>query len=49
VEDNERRILIDIRGNYIFMSDSQWTFERSKANNLAIRFYTTSEMVESRA
>jgi peptide chain release factor 3 len=49
VDDNERRILIDIRGNYIFMSDSQWTFERSKANNLAIRFYTTSEMVESRA
>ncbi|HUX38364.1 MAG TPA: peptide chain release factor 3 [Rectinemataceae bacterium] len=48
VEDNPRRILKDIRGTYIFMSDTQWSFERAKANNPAIRFYSTSEMVEDR-
>jgi peptide chain release factor 3 len=48
VEDNLRRILVDIRGTYIFMSDSPWFFERIKANNTAIRFYSTSEMVEGR-
>jgi peptide chain release factor 3 len=45
----ERRILTDIRGNYVLMSDSPWVFERSKVANPAIRFYTTSEMLESRA
>jgi len=47
-EDNSRRILLDIRGNHIFMSDSPWFFERIKAENPAIRFYSTSEMVEDR-
>jgi peptide chain release factor 3 len=48
VEDNAQKILIDIRGTYIFMSDSPWYFERIKATNPAIRFYSTSEMVEDR-
>ena len=48
IEDNERRILVDIRGTHIFMSDSPWAFERAKANNPAIRFYSTSEMVADR-
>ncbi len=48
IEDNIRRILVDIRGTHIFMSDSPWSFERAKANNPAIRFYSTSEMVEDR-
>jgi peptide chain release factor 3 len=48
IEDNERRILVDIRGTHIFMSDTPWSFERAKANNPAIRFYSTSEMVPDR-
>jgi peptide chain release factor 3 len=49
VEENARRILLDIRDTYIFMSESSWNFEYIKKNNPKIRFYTTSEMVEHRA
>jgi peptide chain release factor 3 len=49
VEENERRILVDIRGTNIFMSDSPWGFERIKNAYPAIRFYTTSDMTEGRA
>jgi peptide chain release factor 3 len=48
VELNGKRILVDIRRTHIFMSDSDWSFERAKANNPKIRFYATSEMVEDR-
>lgn len=48
VEGNSRRILMDIRGTRIFMSDSPWSFERVKAANPAIRFYSTSEIIEER-
>jgi peptide chain release factor 3 len=44
-----RRILVDIRGTHIIMSETAWQFEQMKAENLGIRFYSTSEMVESRA
>jgi hypothetical protein len=30
------------------MSDAPWSFERAKATNPKIRFYSTSEMVEDR-
>jgi hypothetical protein len=49
LDEHSRRILVDIRGTHIFMSESSWQFERIKANNLAIRFYSTSEMVEDRS
>ncbi|MCX7024340.1 MAG: hypothetical protein NT080_06950 [Spirochaetes bacterium] len=39
---------MDIRGTRIFMSDSPWSFERVKAANPAIRFYSTSEIIEER-
>jgi peptide subunit release factor RF-3 len=48
IDDNARKILVDIRGTQIFMSDSDWTFERMKAKNPRIRFYATSDMVEDR-
>jgi peptide chain release factor 3 len=48
IEDYSKRILVDIRGNHIFMSDAPWSFERAKATNPKIRFYSTSEMVEDR-
>ncbi len=48
LDDNSKRILVDIRGTHIFMSDSDWFFERVKGNNPKIRFYGTSEMVEDR-
>ena len=48
LELNSRKILVDIRKTYIFMSDTDWAFERAKTNNPAIRFYSTSEMVEER-
>ncbi len=49
VDEHSRRILIDIRGTHIFMSDSPWYFERIKGANPAIRFYATSEMIEERS
>ena len=49
VDEHARYILIDIRNTHVFMSESPWSYERIKANNPAIRFYPTSEMVESRA
>jgi peptide chain release factor 3 len=48
IEEHSRRMLVDIRDTYIFMSETDWQFERIKANNPAIRFYSTSEMVEDR-
>jgi len=49
VQENLKRVLVDIRGNYVYLSDSPWVFEHVKKSNPKIRFYTTSEMVESRA
>lgn len=49
VDANTRKILVDIRGNYVFVSDSEWSLNRVKDQNPAIRFYATSEMVEKRA
>jgi peptide chain release factor 3 len=49
VDENSRRVLVDIRGNYVFVSDSEWGFNRVKQANPDIRFYATSEMVDKRA
>ncbi len=49
VEANERKILVDIRGTNIFITDSAWALERVRSENPAIRFYATSEMTEDRA
>ncbi len=49
VDANSRKILVDIRGNYVFVSDSEWSLNRVKDLNPAIRFYSTSEMVDKRA
>jgi peptide chain release factor 3 len=49
IEEHSRRILIDIRGNNILMAETMWQFEQLKAKNPKIRFYSTSEMVASRA
>jgi peptide chain release factor 3 len=43
------KILIDVRGTHIFMAENPWLLARMKADNPKIRFYPTSEMVESRA
>jgi len=49
VDANSRRILVDIRDNYVYVSDSEWSLNRVKAANAEIRFYSTSEMMEKRA
>jgi peptide chain release factor 3 len=49
VDENSRRVLVDIRGNYVLVSDSEWGFNRVKQANPDIRFYATSEMVDKRA
>lgn len=49
VDANVRRVLVDIRGNYVFVSDSEWAMNRVKQNNPDIKFFSTSEMVEKRA
>lgn len=49
VDANTRKILVDIRENYVFVSDSEWSLNRVQQNNPDIKFYTTSEMVEKRA
>jgi len=43
------KILIDVRGTHIFMAENPWLLARMRTDNPAIRFYPTSEMVESRA
>lgn len=49
VDNNTKKILVDIRDNYVFVSDSEWSLNRVQQNNPEIKFYTTSEMVERRA
>ena len=49
VDANSKRILVDIRENYVYVADSEWSLQRIREKNPSIRFYTTSEMVESRA
>ncbi len=43
------KILIDVRGTHIFMAENPWLLQRFKTDNPAVKFYPTSEMVESRA
>lgn len=49
VDSNSRRILVDIRENFVYVSDSEWSLNRVKQANPDIRFYSTSEMLEKRA
>ncbi len=49
VDANVRRVLVDVRGNYVFVSDSDWAFNRVRDNNPKLKFYATSEMVDKRA
>jgi len=49
VDENSARILVDIRGTYIFMTDNAWSMNYVRKNNPKIRFYSTSEMVEKDA
>lgn len=49
VDANSRRILVDIRGNFVYVAESEWSLNRVQEKNPSIRFYTTSEMVERRA
>ena len=49
VDANTRYILVDIRGNNVIVSDSEWSLNRIKQNNPGIKFYSTSEMMEKRA
>ncbi|HNQ97048.1 MAG TPA: peptide chain release factor 3 [Treponemataceae bacterium] len=49
VDANTRHVLVDIRGNYVYVSDSEWAVNRVRQNNPAIRFYATSEMIDKRA
>ena len=44
IDEQSRRILVDIRGEHVLMSESVWQFERTKANNPALSFYSTSEL-----
>jgi peptide chain release factor 3 len=43
------KILVDVRGTHIFMAENPWLLARMRTDNPAIRFFPTSEMVESRA
>lgn len=49
VDENARKVLVDSRGAYVFMTEGQWALEHFRKRYPRIRFYTTSEMVESRA
>ena len=43
-EANSRRIFVDVKGNYVFASDSEWAMNRVKEKNPGIDFHETSEM-----
>jgi len=49
VDRYSNKILKDIRNNFVFATDSGWHMQYIKEQNPAIKFYPTSEMVESRA
>jgi peptide chain release factor 3 len=49
VENNSSKILVDHRGTFILMTESPWMLDRIKQNNPSLYFYTTSDMIESRA
>jgi peptide chain release factor 3 len=49
IEEQSRKILIDHRGTHILMTENPWMLDRIKAQNPKIKFYVTSDMVESRA
>jgi len=49
VEEHSRRILVDIRGTHVLVSESEWGFNRTRDTNPAIRFYATSEMRDIRS
>lgn len=49
VDANSQKILIDHRGTFILMTESPWMLDRIKQNNPKLKFFTTSDMVESRA
>ena len=43
-EANARRIFVDVKGNYVFASDSEWAMNRAREKNPDIDFFETSEM-----
>ncbi len=49
VEENMRKVLVDIRENFVFMTEGPWALDYFRKRYPAIRFYSTSEMVEHRA
>ena len=44
IEERHRNILLDVRGGYIFMIDSEWALNRAKQLNPEIEFHLTSEI-----
>ncbi|ULQ58711.1 peptide chain release factor 3 [Brucepastera parasyntrophica] len=48
IDANSRRILTDIRGTHIYVTDSEWSLNRVQEKNPGIQFFVTSEMTEPR-
>ena len=49
IDENQRKILVDIRGGLILMFESEWFLDRIMQKNPAIRFHTTSETLNREA
>lgn len=49
VDANSKRILVDVHENHVYVSDNEWTANRTMQMNPDIQFFATSEMVEHRA
>jgi peptide chain release factor 3 len=49
IDENRRKILVDIRGGHILMFESEWFLDRIMQKNPAIRFHTTSETLNREA
>jgi len=47
VDEHHRRILIDIRGSYILMFESEWSMDRIIRMNPGIQFHTSSESLSA--
>jgi peptide chain release factor 3 len=43
------KIVVDVRGQYVFMAENPWILNRIKDEFKAVKFYPTSDLVESRA
>ncbi|GAB1483356.1 hypothetical protein MASR2M78_21720 [Treponema sp.] len=47
IDERHRNILVDVRGGFIFMIDSEWALNRAIQQNPDVEFHITSEIASA--